>query len=409
MHALILIWYRLKTFRCAHPRGRFIRDPLFGLPVTVPAHDTLWYHINAALAHGSPPPLTVTTLLRSSQTISVIAALKKNCHQSTPTPDAHPWKGWSRKYKIFKLVSYCATRQQWASWLVVPLEHAAAHGDLDLVNLLLGAGANCGMRTGCRGRTLLNAAALGGNADVLTALVRAGEGQKNVDWVPRSTCDRKSALYTATFCGHEDAARVLIRAGANVSYHDREGEFGVLHEAAGVGHELLEKDLLKVLYSRPTPTPPQQQLITAHPSHRAVREGHDGMSTLLLGGVKKDATDKSGASPQMLAASEDHLSVVSTLLWPPVRISTDIIDGEQNSALDVAAWKGNILVRKTIVGHGADVIARDYQGATAIPRAAENNQACTIDAGRGRSRCRGGDERQCDGYPSRECRPSQQP
>ncbi|CAN0210536.1 unnamed protein product, partial [Ectocarpus sp. 12 AP-2014] len=32
--------------------------------------------------------------------------------------------------EIFKLVAHSATREQWAEWLRVPLEHAAARGNL---------------------------------------------------------------------------------------------------------------------------------------------------------------------------------------------------------------------------------------------------------------------------------------
>lgn len=77
--------------------------------------------------------------------------------------------------QLFKLVAYGATPEQWEEWLRVPLEHAASRGNLDLVNVLLGAGANgsAGWR-GCRGRTLLDAAAVGGNGEVVSALIRAG-------------------------------------------------------------------------------------------------------------------------------------------------------------------------------------------------------------------------------------------
>lgn len=56
---------------------------------------------------------------------------------------------------------------QWQEWFRVPLEHAIAQGNLDLFNNLLGAGAigRAGWR-GCRGRTLLDAATVGGNEEV---------------------------------------------------------------------------------------------------------------------------------------------------------------------------------------------------------------------------------------------------
>ena len=77
-----------------------------------------------------------------------------------------------------------------------PLEHAAARGNLDLVNSLLQAGVDgsAGWR-GCRGRTLLDAAAVGGNPDVVTALLRAG-AQPDVNVVSMSP--KRSALYVAT-------------------------------------------------------------------------------------------------------------------------------------------------------------------------------------------------------------------
>lgn len=64
--------------------------------------------------------------------------------------------------EIFRLVSQDATSTQWTQWLRAPLEHAAAGGNIDLVEKLLRAGADgrAGWR-GCHGRTLLDAAAVG--------------------------------------------------------------------------------------------------------------------------------------------------------------------------------------------------------------------------------------------------------
>lgn len=120
--------------------------------------------------------------------------------------------------ELFKLVSYGASREQWAEWLRVPLEHAASRGNLSLVERLLRAGADAGAGwRGCRGRTLLDAAALGGNADVMSALIRGGAGA-DVNKVTVSS--RRSALYTATCCGRDAAAKRLILAGADVNFRD---------------------------------------------------------------------------------------------------------------------------------------------------------------------------------------------
>ncbi|CAN0556739.1 unnamed protein product, partial [Ectocarpus sp. 12 AP-2014] len=64
--------------------------------------------------------------------------------------------------ELFNLVSNNSTPSQWRQWLRVPLEHAAARGNFDLVSRLLNAGADgfAGVK-GCNGRTLLDAAAVG--------------------------------------------------------------------------------------------------------------------------------------------------------------------------------------------------------------------------------------------------------
>ncbi|CBJ25690.1 hypothetical protein Esi_0008_0114 [Ectocarpus siliculosus] len=76
---------------------------------------------------------------------------------------------------IFKLVQEEATPEQWKQWLRVPLEHAAAKGNLDLFTRLMDAGADgCSGWRGCYGRTLLGAAACGDGDQMVRALLEAG-------------------------------------------------------------------------------------------------------------------------------------------------------------------------------------------------------------------------------------------
>lgn len=135
--------------------------------------------------------------------------------------------------ELFKLVSYGATSEEWGEWLRVPLEHAAARGNLELINKLLEAGANGshGWRF-LKGRTLLDAAAVGGDAGVVSALLRAGaQPGVNVGSGP----SRRSALYVAAKCGHEDAGSSLILAGADVLFWDPVDQRNVISEAARRG------------------------------------------------------------------------------------------------------------------------------------------------------------------------------
>ncbi|CBN73782.1 ankyrin repeat protein [Ectocarpus siliculosus] len=217
--------------------------------------------------------------------------------------------------EIWKLVSHSATPQQWKEWLRVPLEHAAARGNLNLVNSLLEAGADgsAGWK-GCRGRTLIDAAALGGSEPVVSALLRAG-AQPDVNVV--SVSSKRSSLYTATVCGHKDAARRLITAGADVNFEDPTGS--------------------------------------------------------ILG-----CLGNGGVTPQIYACGSGHLSVVNTLLTAGADVT--IRDVDRHSALDNAVCNGHIDVIGALLRHGADVNACDDVGCTPLHHAAEEDQVGAIDA-----------------------------
>ena len=277
--------------------------------------------------------------------------------------------------EIFKLVSYGATPEQWAEWLRVPLEHAAARGNLDLVNTLISAGADgsAGYR-GCRGRTLLDAAALGGNADVVTALIRA-KARPDVNVVSLSPL--RSALYTATVCGHEEAALRLVKAGALLSYKDAVDQWSVLHEAAYGGHARLVNELL-IGGADPNSAGGRHHRT---PLHLAALCGcAEIIVTLLLSGANKDCViDRDGNSLLMWAAGGGCLPVVKILLaaGADFNIRRTLNDF---SALDIAATKGHVSVVKAILGQGGDVNFVDRFGFSVLHKAIKHKQVGVIDA-----------------------------
>lgn len=283
--------------------------------------------------------------------------------------------------ELFKIVARGATSEQWAEWLRLPLEHAAADGNIDLFNELIGAGADgrAGWR-GCGGRTLFDAAALGGNAEVVSGLTAAG-AQPDVNVVSASS--GLSALYLATSLGHENAARRLVMAGADVNFRDPDGSCDVLDEAVARGCEELVDDLL-VAGANPSgasPTNTSSPGSGRHtPLHVAAESGSTVMvSALLARGADKNALDISGGSPLIRAAEEGNLKVVNILLaaGADVEIRNDV----DCSAFDRAARRGQIGVLKALVGHGADVNAAGVNtGCTALHRAATFGQVSAMDA-----------------------------
>lgn len=260
--------------------------------------------------------------------------------------------------EIFKIVACGATPEQWAEWLRTPLEHAAARGNLDLVDMLLGAGANgrAGWK-GCRGRTLLDAAALGGNAEVVSAFIRAGAGP-DVNVV--SVSSRRSALYAATYCGHETAARRLILAGADVNFQDPMDKYSVLRNAVRGGHTQLVNDLL---ISGANPSIADDQGVT--PLHEAAMGGEEGiLSALLLAKADTDARGLDGESALSLAVRGGRSAIVEAIL--AAGADCNIRRADTYSALDLSAGQGHIPILKVVLRYGADVNARDPKGCTAL-------------------------------------------
>lgn len=273
--------------------------------------------------------------------------------------------------EIFKLVSYSATPEQWREWLRVPLEHAAARGDLNLFNELLKAGADGGAGwRGCRGRTLLHAAAVGGNGDVMSTLPHGG-CQPDVNVV--SVSSKRSALYTATECGHEEAARLLVLAGADVNSMDPVDKGVVLHKAIQDGHA----ELVNYLLASGASPHARNLLGLSAPLHFAAFCGRDeSVTPLLLKGADIDARDGEGCTPLIWAASQEHLSVVKTLL--AAGANTNMRDSSSGySALDYAVAGGYEDIMKALIARGADMHA-GYGGATALHVAALNDQADAV-------------------------------
>ncbi|CAM9381538.1 unnamed protein product, partial [Sphacelaria rigidula] len=112
--------------------------------------------------------------------------------------------------KVVDLVCQESSTQQWTQWLRVPLEHAAATGNLALVKDLLAAGADgrAGWK-GSRYQSPLHAAVEGGNDEVVSALLKAGsKPDVNVYSDPK----KRSPLHYAAFHGRQSIVKMLLLA-----------------------------------------------------------------------------------------------------------------------------------------------------------------------------------------------------
>ena len=269
---------------------------------------------------------------------------------------------------IFNVVCERSTPEQWAEWLRVPLEHAAGKGDGDLVQKLLKAGADgsAGWK-GCDGKSLLHAAAEGGNEQVVSALVRAGA---NKDMSAKTQYNGRTPLHVAVRGGHVAAAKVLMLAGADVNVLDA-GNDGPLHLAIRSGHEVLAKDLLL------RGADPSLRDCHGHfPIHLAARRGQkEVVGTLLHAGVQVNRFGNDGWTALFVAVRENHLSTVKALLDSGANTATLCDDG---TPLHLAAHKNNADILTALVEAGADVEARNDEGHTPLHWAASNGSCAAM-------------------------------
>ncbi|CAM9743302.1 unnamed protein product [Ectocarpus sp. 12 AP-2014] len=273
--------------------------------------------------------------------------------------------------EIFKLLSFSATPEQWAEWLRAPLEHAAARGNIGLVERLLEAGADGGAGwRGCRGRTMLDAAALGGNAEVVTKLLQSGCAA-DVNVV--SVTSKRSALHLAVVCGHEAAARKLMIAGADMHRVDPGDQCVPFHVAAEGGHgDLVDNLLIGVA------CPNSRTRFGRTPLHLAAGLGNNHVVLTLLGNTSTDIDplDNGGFSPLMLASRNGHRSTVEALLRAGADTtprSSHIEDLPHQAALEMATSKGHVGVVQALLENGGDARAHGYGGQTALHYAALHN------------------------------------
>lgn len=159
------------------------------------------------------------------------------------------------------------------------IDYAAMRGYTDMAKILIDAGADIEQRSGRQGNTVLvHATEKKSSLGVLQLLLAASA---NVD-APDN--EGKTALFNACYFGNEEAAKVLLTAGAKVDYADKNG-IQPIHFAVNKGY---------------------------NQSHTL---GHERVVKVLLNaGAKIDAQDKDGWQPIHYAADGVNPPIVKFLV-----------------------------------------------------------------------------------------------
>ena len=142
----------------------------------------------------------------------------------------------------YLIVLQCILRRSYADVNVTdenggtPLYHASKGGHLEVVRVLIAAGAFLNKHSK-QGQTAIFWASKNGHAEVVRSLVAAGAK------VNKANKEKQCPLYWACREGHVEVVRVLLAAKANMSMTDKYGETP-LYIAASEGHLDVVKALL---------------------------------------------------------------------------------------------------------------------------------------------------------------------
>ncbi len=240
------------------------------------------------------------------------------------------------------------------------LHHAATAGHVEVLSILLEAGADHDARSS-RERTALHDAASAGKHEAIAVLLSAGASIDATDQ------DGRTPLHLATQLGSVDAVDALLRGGASAGVRDANKRLALdlAVEASGDGsetssnHVAVARRLLKKKHPR---TALQRAACTAVSLGRT-----PVLRALIVSGVKPASSCEGDVSLLMVAAGREDLEPIDVLLRAGA--DPDANEEGQNGPLIVAASHGFSELVARLLEAGAEVDARGYQRTTALIRA----------------------------------------
>nr|ACS15395.1 ankyrin 2,3/unc44-like protein [uncultured bacterium FLS12] len=241
-----------------------------------------------------------------------------------------------------------------------PLMLAARNGDMEVVALLLDAGADVNARGYRRGKpwyTALHEAVSPGHLDIVKILLEHGA---NVDG---NTDDSRRPLMLASWEGHTEIVQLLLEAGADVNargYFEGKERDTALHQAAFCGYLGIVKALVENGAALDIVAP-----FSGTPLHQAAFCGHTNVIQYLLDhGANKEAIDDRQKTPLLEAVSGGKLPSVRLL----VENGADLyaMNDRGNTPLHEAAGEGKLDIVEYLLEAGCDPNVKGKHGLTPL-------------------------------------------
>ena len=220
-------------------------------------------------------------------------------------------------------VPYVNPIESMDGWGMTLLHIGAQVGQVEVIRVLLKAGANKDAETS-RKETPLHYAALAGNVEVVEALLEAhANKEKRNEWM-------RTPLHSAAAVGNLGAVEALVSAGANIEALGASRQTA-LYMAAMNGRPRVVQFLLHVGANK-------EEAAGAGintPLQIAVFEGHPlTVRVLLEAEVNKEVRDHDRKTPLHLAAERGNAQIVHLLL--KAKVNTEARDDRGRTPLDLA-------------------------------------------------------------------------
>ncbi|CAK9028306.1 unnamed protein product [Durusdinium trenchii] len=270
-----------------------------------------------------------------------------------------------------------------------PLFLAASNGNLEVVQCLVRAKANLNQQDHSL-ETPIYAAASNGYEEVVSFLAEAAADPNQADILkstpllvaadhgfydvvkcllsckadPRiATCDGETPLYVASVEGHYEVVRALLEAGADQEISGSERSHNLL-TAAQQNHIEVLQCLLQFGNAEETKKSAETLLIRA-----AVRGWQRWLPCLFDAGINPDATADMGFTALGIASQFGQTAVAKSLLQARADHNKRMEDG--STPLLLAAQYGRLEIASMLLQAGADIHAALDNGETAVTLAAK--------------------------------------
>ena len=242
-----------------------------------------------------------------------------------------------------------------------PLVKAAYQNDLAAVRLVALTTPDPNVCDTATNTTALSQAVEHGNLDIVRVLLMAGADARTANH------DGRTPLMYLGEGAAPDLVRELLAAGADVNARDKSGATALMN-AASAGKYVIVKQLIeagaKVDSKDENDRTP---LIFA-----ASNSDPEVVKLLIDAGADVKAKDSDGETPLMLAADEGPVEAVQALIEAGAEINAKDVNGQ--TALMLAASVGDAASVQALLQSGADASPKDKDGQTALSLARKSKK-----------------------------------